>query len=292
MIVLYYAHARAYLIDTTVADLSTWEAVVISVGILAGAWLVYDTLCRVLRSEAPLAVLLLAFTTGLAYGCSRLFSARAAWLEVGAALGTMMVANVFFVIIPAHKELVSAKEAGREPDPKWNVRGKQRSVHNNYLTLPVLLAMLSNHFPSIYGHSHAWLVLVALMVVGASIRHFFNLHHQGRDVWPILAAAAGGIALIAVLIRPGSSPSAPVTTTSVAQGKKVFLSAGCVSCHTLKDAGAKGKVGPNLDAVKPSLALVLDRVSNGQGVMPPFKGTLSTAQIRAVAGYVSSVAGR
>ena len=292
LIVLYYAHARAYLIDKTVADLSTWEAVVISVGILAGSWLVYDALCRVLRSEAALAVLLLAFTTGLAYACSRLFSARAAWIEVGAALGTMMVANVFFVIIPAHKELVRAKEAGREPDPEWNVRGKQRSVHNNYLTLPVLLTMISNHFPSIYGHSHAWLVLVGLMVIGASIRHFFNLHHQGRDVWPILAVGAAGIALIAVLIRPGSGPSAQVTTASVAQGKKVFFSAGCASCHTLKAASATGKVGPSLDAVKPSLALVLDRVSNGQGVMPPFKGRLSTAQIQAVAVYVSSVAGR
>jgi uncharacterized membrane protein len=290
MIILYYAHAHAYLIDESVADLSTWEAVVISVGILAGSWLVYDGLCRVLRSEAALAILLLAFTTGLAYACGRLFSARAAWIEVGAALGTMMAANVFFVIIPAHKELVRAKEAGRDPDPEWNRRGKQRSVHNNYLTLPVLLTMLSNHFPSVYGHSHAWLVLVGLMVIAAGIRHFFNLHHQGRDVWLILASAAAGIALIAVLIRPSSGPSAPVTPTAVANGKRLFLSAGCASCHTLADAGAKGKVGPNLDGAKPSRALVVDRVTNGQGVMPPFKDRLSKTQIEAVADYVASVA--
>ena len=117
-----------------------------------------------------------------AYGCSQLFAPRAAYLQVGAMLGTIMVANVFFVIIPAHWELIRAKEAGREPDPAANARGKQRSVHNNYLTLPVLFAMLSNHFAFTYSHADAWLVLVCLMVIGAAIRHFFNLRHQGRNV--------------------------------------------------------------------------------------------------------------
>ena len=96
-------------------------------------------------------------------------------------LGTIMAANVFFVIIPMHRKLVRAKEAGREPDPRWNARGKQRSVHNNYLTLPVVFAMLSNHFPFTYGHAHAWLILVALMALGAFVRHYFNLRHRGRQ---------------------------------------------------------------------------------------------------------------
>jgi len=114
----------------------------------------------------------------------------------------MMVGNVFFVIIPNHWKLVRAKEEGREPDPRWNARGKQRSVHNNYLTLPVLIAMLSPHFPFTYGHAHAWLILVALMAIGALTRHYFNLRHRGLNVWPILGVAAAGIVAVALLIRP------------------------------------------------------------------------------------------
>ncbi|MGZ4361107.1 MAG: urate hydroxylase PuuD [Gaiellaceae bacterium] len=134
-----------------------------------------------------------------AWGIGHLFSARAMYLQIGAMLGTMMVGNVFFVIIPAHWELVRAKQAGREPDPAANARAKLRSVHNNYLTLPVVFAMLSNHFPATYGHSWSWLILVALMTIGAWIRHFFNLRHAGRTVWWIPVTAALGIA--AVVLR-------------------------------------------------------------------------------------------
>ena len=114
----------------------------------------------------------------------------------------MMAANVFFVIIPAHKELVRAKEAGREPDPEWNRRGKQRSVHNNYLTLPVLFAMLSSHFPFTYGHANGWIALVALMAIGAVTRHYFNLRQRGLNVWPILLLAGAGIVAVALVLRP------------------------------------------------------------------------------------------
>src|SRR5438445_808575 len=129
-----------------------WFHVIAAIVLLVAAWLVYDALCRTVakRSEAALAVCMLALVTGTAYGVTHLFSGRAAYLQVGAMLGTIMVANVFFVIIPAHRELVRAKEAGREPDPAENARGKQRSIHNNYLTLPVLFAMLSNHFSFTY----------------------------------------------------------------------------------------------------------------------------------------------
>ena len=154
-----------------------------SVALLAVGWLVYDGLCRTLGSGASVAlaaigVVLVAVT---AFGVSQLLAPRAAYLQVGAMIGTMMVANVLFVIIPAQWELVRAKQAGREPDPAAGARGKQRSVHNNYLTLPVLFAMLTNHFPFTYAHAHGWLVLVWLMVIGAWIRHFFNLRHQGRE---------------------------------------------------------------------------------------------------------------
>jgi uncharacterized membrane protein len=202
-VVVYFIHPQTYLVDPSVAKLSSWEAIAIAVGGLVLAWLVYDFACRFLdRNEWLLALCVLAFVVISAYAACRLFATRAAYLEVGAMLGTIMVANVFFVIIPAHWELVRAKQAGREPDPRWNVRGKQRSVHNNYFTLPVVFAMLSNHFPFTYGHAHAWLVLVALMALGALTRHYFNLRHRGLNVWPILVLAAGGIVALALVLRP------------------------------------------------------------------------------------------
>ena len=146
-------------------------------------------------------MLVFGFVALSAWASGQLFAGRAAYIQVGAMIGTMMVANVFFVIIPAHWELVRAKQTGREPDPRWNVRGKQRSVHNNYLTLPVVFAMLSNHFPFTYGHSHAWLVLVALMAIGALTRHYFNLRQRGLNVWPVLGLAAAGLVAVALIIR-------------------------------------------------------------------------------------------
>ena len=202
-IVVYYAHASSFMIDPTVADLRPWQAITISIAGLAVAWLVYDGLCRAFENdELVLAILLFGFICLSAWGASELFAARAAYLQVGAMIGTMMVGNVFFVIIPAQRELVRAKAEGREPDPRLALRSKQRSVHNNYLTLPVVFAMLSNHFPITYGHSHAWLILVALMAIGALTRHYFNLRHRGLNVWPVLGVAAAGIVAIALLIRP------------------------------------------------------------------------------------------
>ena len=233
-IVLYYFNARTYLIDRSVADLSPASAIAISIGLLAAAWVVYDVLCRLLRNELVLAAALLGLTTLAAWGCSRLFSGRAEYIQVGAMLGTMMVGNVLFVIIPAHWELVRAKEAGREPDPAPGIRAKQRSVHNNYLTLPVLFAMLSNHFPSTYGHSYSWLVLVALMVTGAWIRHFFNLRHSGRTVWAIPVTAALAIAAVAVAIRPsGDAGGSAAAATAVPFARvHTIVQERCVPCHS------------------------------------------------------------
>ena len=244
MIVLYYLNADTYLIDKSVADLSTGEAVAISIGLLAAAWLVYDVLCRLLASKPfVLATILLGLITLAAWGISHLFSGRAMYLQIGAMLGTMMVGNVFFVIIPAHWELVRAKQAGREPDPAANARGKLRSVHNNYLTLPVVFTMLSNHFPFTYGHSYSWLILVVLLVIGAWVRHFFNLRHLGRTVWWIPASAAIAIAVLAILIRPQSQSSAGTPTVSFAQVARI-VDQRCAACHsqhpTKVDAAPRG----------------------------------------------------
>ncbi len=235
MVVLYYLNAGTYLIDKSVANLSTGEAVAISVGLLAASWVVYDVLCRLLgRRELLLAACILGFAVGSAYLSSRLFSAQAAYIQVGAMLGTMMAGNVFFNIIPAHWELVRAKEAGRDPDPAPGIGAKQRSVHNNYLTLPVLFAMLSRHFPFTYGHKHSWLILIAIMVIGAWVRHFFNLRHTGRTVWAIPVTAALAVAGLAVAIRPSSAPSGGkvVSGTVPFATVQTIVQQRCVPCHS------------------------------------------------------------
>jgi uncharacterized membrane protein len=235
MVVLYYVNANTYLVEPG-DPLGTGWAIVVSIVLLVVAWIVYDQLCRAVRDELRLAAALLALTTLAAWGCSELFAPRAAYLQVGSMLGTIMVANVFFVIIPAHWEVVRAAEDGREPDPGPGAEAKRRSVHNNYLTLPVVFAMLSNHFPSAYGHSYSWLVLVALMAAGAWIRHFFNLRHAGRTVWWIPVTAALAIAAVAVAIRPtggagGTASTAGAGTVSFARARAI-VSARCVPCHS------------------------------------------------------------
>jgi len=198
---------------------------------------------------------------------------------------------VFVVIIPAHWELIRAKEAGREPDPAPALQAKQRSVHNNYLTLPVLLTMLAGHFPFAYGADNAWLVLVALMVLGGWARLFFNLRHAGHTHWWMpVAGLVAFVALAFVVDRTNDTAAPPTTPADAAAGKQVFLSAGCAGCHTLADAGATGTVGPNLDAAQPSASLVAERVREGKGVMPSFAGKLSESEIASVAAYVSSAA--
>jgi uncharacterized membrane protein len=232
MVVLFYAHARETLIDPSVADVAPWVAVVVSVALLAASWVGYDLLCRVLAGkEAVLAAAVLALVVLSAWGTSELYSPRAAWLQVGAMLGTAMAGNVFFVIIPAHWELIRAKEAGRDPDPAHGIKGKQRSVHNNYLTLPVLVAMLAGHSSFLYGRDHAWLILVALMLGGAGARLFFNLRHTGRTLWAIPAVLAVAAIVVAVVLRPddaGKAGSGRVVPLSEAQP---VIAQRCQPCH-------------------------------------------------------------
>jgi uncharacterized membrane protein len=235
-IVVYYVHASTFLVDKSVADLEAWQAVTISIAGLAVAWIVYDVLCRLLGSiEWLLAVAVFGFVALSAWGAGELFSARAAYVQVGSMIGTMMVANVFFVIIPAHWELIRAKQAGREPDAVHGLRGKQRSVHNNYLMLPVVFAMLSNHFPFTYGHSHSWLILVALMAIGAWVRHYFNLRHVGRNAWWIPVSAVVAIVVLAVAIRPDDSSSQAAAGPAVPFSQvQSIVQARCSPCHSMQ----------------------------------------------------------
>ena len=144
-------------------------------------------------------------------------------------LGTIMAANVFFVIIPAHWELVRAKQQGREPDPAPGLRAKQRSVHNNYLTLPVVFTMLAGHFPLAFGQQHAWLVLLAIFALVVAIRHFFNLWHTGQRPWWILGAAAAGAIALAFVLAPDDTPATAAPDDAVAQS---IVAERCQTCHS------------------------------------------------------------
>jgi uncharacterized membrane protein len=244
LVVMYYLHARAYLIDRSVADLTPLEAIGISVALIVVGWLCYDQLCKRLgfEREAWIAGAMIVFVTLAAWGLSHLFSGRGMYIQIGAMLGTIMVANVAHVIIPSQRKLVEAKREGIVPDPMEGLRGKQRSVHNNYFTLPVLFVMISNHYPMTYGHPQGWLVLIAILLLAAYVRHFFNLRHKGRKVWAIPISAALGMLALAIAIAP-PKPQAGSTAPTFAQVQAIVAQR-CVSCHADKPTQEGFPVAP------------------------------------------------
>jgi uncharacterized membrane protein len=227
---IYWLGASSYLIDRSVMALSPPAAIAISVASLAGGWFVYDGLCRLLEGkENVLAALVFVFIMACAWALFHVFSARAAYIHVGAIIGTIMVANVFFHIIPGQKRVVVDIRAGRDPDPRPGIIGKQRSVHNTYFTLPVLFVMISNHYPMTYSHPQGWLVLGVIMLAGVLIRQFFVLRHSGNVKWALPAAGVALLAGVAVAIAPkiADSGGGRVTFANV-QG---VLKERCLQCH-------------------------------------------------------------
>lgn len=236
---LYFFQADAYLIDPSVRMLSRGAAVAIAIGILVGSWLVYDALCRsqLGRSNVNLAIAVALLAAVLAWGVCELFSGRGAFIMFGAAIGTIMVANVFFVIIPGQRELVRAREEGREADPAPGLRGKQRSVHNTYFTLPVLFVMISNHYAMTYGAHDNWLVLIAMSFSGVCIRAWFVARHkpegrQGITSLLLLIMALLGLIIVIIGLYPDDPALAagaqPVTATQA----ESILDQRCVPCHS------------------------------------------------------------
>ena len=233
---IYWYGAEIYLIDPTVAALSKPVAIAIGVGTLVLGWLVYDVLCksRLGQNDRLLGVAVCLFTVLVAYGLCQVFSGRGAFIHYGAMLGTIMVANVFFVIMPGQRELVSATEAGRSPDPTPGLKAKQRSVHNTYFTLPVLFVMISNHYAMTYGHAYNWLILLAISLIGALIRVYFVARHKGpASPWPLLAAALLTLALVAALAprtTPDTGQDTGNTSVSFSQVQQIVTQR-CTVCH-------------------------------------------------------------
>jgi uncharacterized membrane protein len=270
LVVLYWTDAGTRLVDPSVADLSSGAAVALSAAGLALAWLVYDAACRLLRDDRAVAAVVVALVVVSAWAAGELFAARASFLQVGAMLGTIMAANVFFTIIPAHRELLRAKAEGREPDAAPGLRGKQRSVHNNYLTLPVVFTMLAGHFPLAFGSKHAWLVLLAIFALVVAIRHFFNLWHRGRRAWWILGAAAVGAVVLAVALAPEDVDPSQAPNDELA---KAIVIDRCASCHS----GINAPLGARLTTIEQMEEYANEIVGLVKsGVMPPGNTTAMT----------------
>ena len=278
MVVLYYFDAGVRLVDPGVADLTEWQAIALSIGGIALAWLVYDVLCRTVRSQAALAIAGTALVALAAWGASELFPPRAAYLQVGVMLGTIMAANVFLVIIPAHRKLVAAMEAGREPDAAPLLEAKNRSVHNNYLTLPVLFTMLAGHFAFVFGADEAWLVFVVIAVLTAVIRMFFNRWHTGRRDWWILAAAALGVVALAFWLEPDEAAPDAVGPAVAFEQIQPVIAERCATCHS----GASAPLGVQLETQEQIEARVddIERQAVITRAMPPGNSTGMTDEER------------
>jgi uncharacterized membrane protein len=243
LVLVYYLGADLFLIDKSVLDLTAVQAVVIAFLSLAVAWLAYEGLCRspLGNHEVALALVGYVFLVALTYGFTHVFSGRGAFTQIGALIGTIMVANVFVIIIPYQKKSVAAMLAGKEPDPRWGALGKQRSVHNNYLTLPVVFLMLSNHYPLFYATRFNWLIVAIVLAIGPVIRHFFNSRHEGKgSPWWTWGVAAAGMAAVAWLSAAGPRTvtiGALPPTPKFADVSAIVMSR-CAMCHAAEPVWA------------------------------------------------------
>jgi len=229
--IIYWFGASTYLIDQQVMSLSPVIAISLSIVFLAGGWIVYNLLCKALRGrDNLLAGIIFVLIAVSAWVLFQLFSARAAYLHVGAMMGSIMAANVFFHIIPGQKRVVAQMRAGETPDTEPGIIGKQRSVHNTYFTLPVLFIMISNHYPMTYSHEHGWLVLIFIMLAGVLIRQYFVLRHSHKAS-PLLPALAV-ILLLAMVWYLRPAPPAGVVEGGVSDAQIAeIVNSRCIACH-------------------------------------------------------------
>jgi uncharacterized membrane protein len=279
------------LIDKAVLDLSPLAASAISIGSLLVAWLIYEALCRspLGRHEAALSLVGFVFLVALTWGFTHLFSGRGAFVQIGALIGTMMVANVFVVIIPNQKKTVAALLERRAPDPAWGEQAKTRSVHNNYLTLPVVLLMISNHYPLFYATKYNWIIVAILLALGPIIRHFFNSRHAGKgSPWWTWVVAAIGMAVIAWLSAAGprsDEQAAAAAPADFAAAQEIVI-ARCSVCHATQPAWPNVIAPPKgvlLDTPDRILARapLIDLNAVRSHAMPPGNVTDMTAEERA-----------
>ena len=298
LVVVYLSQPEMYLIDPAVMPLEGWQAVALSLGGLALGWIIYDRLCKspLGRNDGALALVGFVLLVLAGWGYSQVFSGRGAFLQIGALVGTLMVASVAMVIIPNQRKIVDALLKGEKPDPALGAAGKQRSVHNNYLTLPVIFLMVSNHFPLAYGTQWNWVIIALLFIVGFAIRHFFNtMHASGGKPWWTWGVAVVGFGAIMWLgtfgpapidERASDTPTVQIAEISFEEVEAVVLSR-CSMCHAaepLWDGIAAAPKGVRLetpdDITRHAALIALN--AGASRAMPPGNMTGITQEERAL----------
>ena len=246
MNIVYYIDAKAYMIDPAVSNISPTMAIVIGIGSLVSGWIIYDMLCKssLIHKKKLFAIIGFFIVVLYSYVLSHLLSGRAAFMHIGALLGTIMAANVFFVIIPSQKELVSAAKEGRPLNPELGKMAGLRSLHNNYITLPVIFVMISNHFPSTFGNTYNWAILAGLTLASVAVRHYINLHEKGeRSVWMIPFATIAILALV-IVTAPSKRTDSNHTPVKFSEIQPIFNQR-CVQCHSSHPTDDVQKIAPN-----------------------------------------------
>lgn len=288
---LYYVGADLYLIDDKVLALSKGEAIGFSLVSLVLGWIVYDLLCKspLGRNDAALAIVGFALLVFAAWGYTQVFSARAAYLHVGALIGTIMTANVAHNIIPNQRKAVAEMLAGQVPDPSYGKQAKQRSLHNNYLTLPVLFAMISNHYPVTYGHPYGWVILAVVMVIGGLVRHFFNLKNQGRGTRYEFLAVAFLLTVGLVFFTHWDPRRVTLSEGVTFDQAQAVVAARCTACHAARptfDGITEAPKGVMLEtpAQLRRFASLISQQAVRTEAMPPGNVTEMTTEERQVLG--------
>ena len=246
LFVVYYFNAKAFLIDKNILDISSLAAISIGIGSFVVAWFIYHLLCKTQLIKNNLLFALTGFiiATAFAYFYSHVFSGRAAYIHFGAMLGTLMAANVFFIIIPSQKAMVKAAREGKYLNPQFGKHAGLRSLHNNYLTLPVLFVMVSNHFPTTFGYSQPWLILAIITLGTAGVKHYLNLKEkQQLNVW-VLPVSVLILLAAAFITAPAKNPNACKTNVNFAE-VNVIIQKRCLSCHSTKPTDDFFTAAPN-----------------------------------------------
>ena len=268
--IMYYWGAESFLIDSDKIAFEPWQAIAASLMFLAFGWIFYDLICKSPLGDktSTLAVCVFLLIVAFSWGLLEVFSGRAAFLHVGAIVGSMMVGNVFFVIIPNQKRVVADLKAGKDTDPALGLQAKQRSTHNNYLTLPVLLMMISNHYPVLFGQAHSWVIIALILIIGGVARHYFNTSHAGgtgRAVqwqWPVAAAFMVVLVLVASY-QPASEGSEELVSSN---DVLAIVQTRCASCHAAKPADPDFDKAPGgikfetIEAVRKNGSRILNQV--------------------------------
>jgi len=292
MIVVYYLDAELFLVDKSILDLTPLEAALFSFCSLALAWLLYEGACRsgLAKHDVAFAIGGYLFLVALTYAFTHVLSGRGAFNQIGAIIGTIMVANVFLVIIPNQEKVVAALLAGQSPDPKLGGAGKQRSVHNNYLTLPVVVLMISNHYPLLFATKLNWVIVAIVLALGPIIRHFFNERHAGRaSPWWVWGAAALGMIAIGLLSAAGPrdvKTAASSTLPTYANVEEIVLSR-CGMCHGAEPVWAgiatapKGILLDDAEHIRRNARLIA-RNAAWASAMPPGNVTQMSGEERAL----------